>query len=242
MSGKIAAARAYARGVKHACVYASVSLFALLAACSSSTSTGTADGGSSSGGASSGSSGASGGTSGTPTPPGGTSGAVPPAGMDSGVAGGFDFTFTSGGANTTLTAIKASPVYGAMCMGTAPNRECSFTGYVTASGCTGILNAGFVGTPTVGTSFPLVTDPTTPPGDAEVTYTETCGAKTKSWKATGGTLRLDKYTPPAMGFTTGTASFTITGATMQPSSSPGDATGNFTIDGTATDVQFSATS
>lgn len=173
------------------------------------------------------------------TPP-GTSGAVPPVAGDSGSTdGGFDFTFTNSGANIQITAFKIAPVYGAQCQGQAPNRSCSFTGNVNANGCNGILSAAFVGTPTVGMTYPLVVDPTTPPGNAEVSYMEFCGSIQKSWKATGGSLKLDKYVAPSSGM--GTASFTITGATMAPASlNPGDATGKFTVAGSASNVQYSA--
>jgi hypothetical protein len=133
---------------------------------------------------------------------------------------------------------------GSFCQGVSPNRVCSFTGSITdgATGCTAILNAGFVGDPTVGTAFTFVTDPTTPPGKGELSYTETCNSgATKMWKASAGTLTLDKVIPPSPGLVTGTLSFTIQGGTMDVApAGAGDAKGSFSAAGTATDVTYTA--
>src|SRR5207249_3431340 len=130
------------RCVSHESVLAILASAMLLAACSSSAT------GSSGDGTSGGTSGAPGSTPGTP-PPGQSSGGapVPPGTPPASTDGGFDFTFTNAGANITLADLKVAPVYGAFCQNQAPNRVCSFTGNVTKSGCTGILNVGFVGTP-----------------------------------------------------------------------------------------------
>jgi hypothetical protein len=218
--------------VKYTSLAGLTALLALLVACSSAA-TG------SSGGTSSGDTPPPGTPPGTPpgVPP-GTSGAVPPGGPDASTDGGFDFTFSASSANNSITEIKVAPVYGAQCLGSTPNLSCSFVGNVNANGCTGILGAAFVGTPTVGMNYPIVVDPTTPPGSAEVSYTEVCGQVQKLWKATGGTLKLDAYTPASGG--TGKASFTVTGAKMEPlSGNPGTATGSFSVDGKASNVQYS---
>ena len=213
---------------------------ALFAACSSS-STDPAPTGSSGTSGGSGTSGSSGGTSGASTS-GGTSGGGTSGGPDAGFEGGFDFTLTGGGSDLKQTVFQVAPVYGAFCMGAgAGMRTCSFTGNVTvaSSGCTFILNVAFVGPLTTRTSFPVVTDPTTPPGKGTVNYTEVCGATTKMWKGTGGTITLDVVTPPAAGLPTGTASFTVQGATMAPApNGAGGATGSFTISGKGANVSY----
>jgi hypothetical protein len=206
-------------------------LVAVFAACSStSTEPGTGDAGSSgTSGASSGTSGASSGTSG------GTSG-----GVDAGTDGGFDFVFTGGGSDIKKTDFKVAPVAGSFCQGTSP-KTCSFTGSITVSGCTYILSVAFVGPLTAGTSFPVVVDPSTPPGKGTVNYSEICGATSKAWKATGGTITLDVVTPPATGFATGTMTLSVEAATMAPApNGAGGATGAFSVSGKGANVSYTS--
>jgi len=166
-------------------------------------------------------------------------------GSDASTDGGFAFVFANGGTNIARTDFRVAPVLGSFCMGTT-TKQCSFTGSVTdaASGCTGILNAAFVGGLGVGAAFPIVPDATTPEGKGDFTYTETCsGGATKTWKATGGTLTLTAVTPPAQGLATGTLSFTVAGATMAPAPvNPGGATGGFTASGSASNVGYTSPS
>jgi len=213
---------------------------ALIAACSSSSTDPTPAGSRGTSGASDSGSGTSGGgTSGTGGTSGGTSG-----GPDAGFDGGFDLAFTGGGPDIKQTVFQVAPVRGSFCMGAgAAGKVCSFTGSVTvpSSGCTFIVNVAFVGPLTPATAFPVAVDPTTPPGKSTVNYTEVCGATTKIWKATGGTVLLDANTPPAQGLSTGAASFSVQGATMAPApNGAGGASGTFTITGKGVNVSYSS--
>jgi hypothetical protein len=166
-------------------------------------------------------------------------------GVDASTDGGFSFVFANGGTNIARTDFRVAPVSGSFCMGTSP-KQCSFTGSITdtATGCTGILNAAFVGGLTVGAAFPIVADATTPEGKGDFTYTETCSnGVSKTWKATAGTLTLSAVTPPAQGLVTGTLSFSVTGATMAPAPvGAGNATGTFDASGTASHVGYTSPS
>ena len=218
-----------------------VAFAAAFAACSSSSTDPTPGGTSGTSGGSSGTSGTSGGSSGTSGTSGGSSGTSGSSGADAGFDGGFDFTFTGGGSDIKQTVFQVTPVYGAFCMGQAGAKVCSFTANVTvaSSGCTFILNVAFVGALTEGTPFPIVTDPTTPPGKGTVNYTEICGSTTKMWKGTGGTITLDVVTPPAQGYPTGTLTFSVAGATMAPApNGAGGATGTFTAAGKGANLSY----
>ncbi|HSO37128.1 MAG TPA: hypothetical protein VLT33_31600, partial [Labilithrix sp.] len=73
-------------------------------------------------------------------------------------------------------------------------------------------------------------------------YTEICGSTTKMWKGTGGTITLDAVVPPAQGFATGTATFSVQGATMAPApNGAGGATGTFSISGKGANVSYTST-
>jgi collagen type VII alpha len=213
---------------------------AVFAACSSSTTdpAPTGDAGPSSSSGTSGTSGTSGGTSGTSGGTSGTSGTS--GGVDAGFDGGFDFTFTGGGTDIKQADFKVAPVYGAFCMGTTP-KTCSFTGSVPATGCVYILNVAFIGPLTVGTSFPVVADSSTPPGKGTVNYTESCGATSKMWKGTGGTITLDVVNPPAAGLATGTMTFSVQAATMAAApTGAGGATGTFSVSGKGANVAYTS--
>jgi len=206
--------------MKAALGLALTALVAALAACSSSTTD--------PGGGSSGTSGGSSGSSG---------------GVDAGFDGGFDFVLAGGGTNIQQTDFKVAPVAGSTCQGTNP-RRCSFTGSVTIAsiGCTFILNVAFVGDVTAGASFSIVADPLTPPGKATGNYTEVCGATTKMWKATGGSVTADVIVPPAQGFATGTMTFSVAAASMGPAANgAGGATGTFSITGKGANVSYIST-
>lgn len=159
-----------------------------------------------------------------------------------GATSGFDFTFANSGSNASIEAFAVPSPTGAFCQGASPNKACSFTASLTEGGCTYILNAAFVGDPPKTTAFPFAADPTTPPGKAQLTYTEACGAKTRMWRASEGTLTLLRFDAPAAGTVNGTASFSVEGATMGPApAGAGEATGAFTISGDARDVTFTGT-
>lgn len=183
------------------------------------------------------SSGSMGGESPSPGAPSGAEPESPPQATD-----GFDFAFASSGANVSREGLVVPSPMGAFCQGASPNKTCSFTASVTEGGCTYILNAAFVGDPPASTAFPFAADPTTPPGKAQLTYTEACGAKTRMWRASAGTLTLLRFDAPAAGTVTGTASFSVEGATMGPApAGAGEATGAFTVSGEARNVSFTGT-
>ena len=160
--------------------------------------------------------------------------------------GGMDFVFTNdSGANTTRTAFQVGAVMGSFCMASAgTSKECSFTGsiYTTANGCLATLNVAFVGALSVGASFPLVADAPVPDGSGFVAYSETCGTETKSWHGSGGVIELVAVTPPSGGLTTGTLSFTVTGAAMAPAASGGGtAQGTFQAAGSSKGIGYTGT-
>ncbi len=173
--------------------------------------------------------------------------AGPAQAADGGVStnGGMDFTFSGNtGANTMRTQFQVGPVLGSFCMasGSGASKSCSFTANIYFDSCSSILNVAFVGVPMAGASFPFVADAPVPDGKGYLTYSETCGSVSKTWRATGGTIHLDSVTPPAQGLTTGTMSFTVTGGTMAPAKTgPGTAVGTFNAEGSSKEISYTGT-